>query len=59
MGTNETPTQNSEGAYEISNAGELYWFAGLVNGTLTDGTKQNISANAVLTADIAVNKKRF
>ena len=38
--------------YEISNAGQLYWFAGLVNGTLTDGTSQNKSANAVLTADI-------
>ncbi|MEI3162303.1 MAG: dockerin type I repeat-containing protein [Lachnospirales bacterium] len=58
-GSYETPTQNSEGAYEISNAGELYWFAGLVNGTLTDGTKQNISANAVLTADIVVNKNVF
>ncbi|MCI6580749.1 MAG: hypothetical protein MSH15_01955, partial [Oscillospiraceae bacterium] len=38
--------------YEIGNAGQLYWFAGLVNGTLTDGTPQNQSANAVLTADI-------
>ena len=41
--------------YEISNAGQLYWFAGLVNGTLS-GTKQNASANAVLTTDIVVNK---
>lgn len=44
-------------AYEIGNAGQLYWFAGLVNGTLTDGTAQNLGANAVLTADIKVNKK--
>ena len=58
-GSYETPTQNSKGTYEISNAGELYWFAGLVNGTLTDGTEQNISANAVLTADIVVNKNVF
>ena len=58
-GSYETPTQNSEGTYEISNAGELYWFAGLVNGTLTDGTEQNTSANAVLTADIVVNKNIF
>ena len=41
--------------YEISNAGQLYWFAGLVNGTLS-GVAQNTSANAVLTADIVVNK---
>ena len=41
--------------YEISNAGQLYWFAGLVNGTLS-GVTQNKSANAVLTKDIVVNK---
>ena len=41
--------------YEISNAGQLYWFAGLVNGTLS-GETQNTSANAVLTADIVVSK---
>ena len=58
-GIYQVPTQNTEGAYVISNAGELYWFAGLVNGTLTDGTEQNTSANAVLTADIVVNKNIF
>lgn len=42
--------------YEISNAGELYWFAGLVNGTLAD-VAQNTDAYAVLTADITVNEK--
>ena len=41
--------------YEISNAGQLYWFAGLVNGTL-DGVVQNTSANAILTANITVNE---
>ena len=41
--------------YEIGNAGQLYWFAGLVNDTLS-GVEQNVSANAVLTADIVVNK---
>ena len=41
--------------YEISNAGQLYWFAGLVNGTL-DGVEQNTLANAVLTANITVNE---
>ncbi|MDD6603378.1 MAG: leucine-rich repeat protein [Eubacteriales bacterium] len=45
-----------ESPYEISSAGELYWFAGLVNGTLTDGTAKNTSANAKLTADITVNR---
>ena len=41
--------------YEISNAGQLYWFAGLVNGTL-DGVEQNALANAILTANITVNE---
>ena len=39
--------------YEIGKAGQLYWFAALVNGT--DGLTQNLGANAVLTADITVN----
>ena len=43
-----------KGYYEISNAGQLFWFAGLVNGTL-DGVAQNASANAILTADIDLN----
>jgi len=34
-----------ETVYEISNAGQLYWFAGLVNGTL-DGVEQNTLATA-------------
>ncbi len=46
---------SKEAVYEIRNAGQLYWFAGLVNGTLT-GVDQNTSANAVLTADIVVNE---
>ena len=41
--------------YEIGNVGQLYWFAALVYGTLTDGTAQNNTAKAVLTADITVN----
>lgn len=43
------------GYYAIENAGQLYWFAGLVNGTL-GYVSQNTSANAVLTTDIIVNK---
>ena len=42
---------NYAGYYAIENAGQLYWFAGLVNGTL-DGVTQNKAENAVLTADI-------
>lgn len=41
--------------YQITSAAELYWFAGVVNGTLTDGTKQKSNANAVLKADIRIN----
>ena len=44
-----------ENVYEISNAGQLYWFAGLVNGTL-DGVEQNKLANAILTANITANE---
>lgn len=45
--------------YLISSTGELFWFAGLVNGTLTDGTQQNKSAHARLTADITLNEGTF
>lgn len=41
--------------YQIFTAAELYWFAALVNGTLTDGTAQNKGACAKLMADITVN----
>ena len=43
---------STDNAYEISNAGQLLWFAGLVNGTLTDGTTQNKAANAKVMCDI-------
>lgn len=45
-----------DGVYQISNEVQLYWFAGLVNGTLTDGSGSDKSAKAVLTADITVNR---
>ena len=57
-GTPSQPTQGdgtAEKPYQISSAAELYWFAGLVNGTLTDGPAQNTAAHAVLTADITIN----
>lgn len=42
---------NEDNVYEISNAGQLMWFAGLVNGTLKD-VAQNQSANAILKNDL-------
>lgn len=58
--TTITPTKpengngTAENPYQITSAAELYWFAGLVNGTLTDVTK-NSSACAKLINDITVN----
>lgn len=48
---------NSDSVYEISNAGQLYWFASLVNGDKThaDFDSQNGAASAVLVNDIVVN----
>ena len=46
---------SSSNPYQISTAAHLYWFAGLVNGKLTDGTAKNTAACAKLTANITVN----
>lgn len=46
-----TPEQIN-GVYQIKTANNLFWFAALVNGTLTDGTTQNAAASAVLTTNI-------
>ena len=56
VGGFQEPSQ-VDGVYQISTAGELYWFTALVNGNglLTDGTPPNNSAHAVLTSDITVN----
>ena len=45
--------------YQISTAEELAWFAGLVNGTLTDGSAQNTGAYGVLTEDIHLYEKEL
>ena len=50
----ENGNDTAENPYQITSAAELYWFAGLVNGTLTDVTK-NSSACAKLMNDITVN----
>lgn len=50
--------KNEESYYEIDNAGQLFWFAGLVNGdekVCTDDVTQNAGACATLTANITVN----
>ena len=41
--------------YQISSREELYWFARLVNGKL-ENEEKDVSANAILTADIIVNE---
>lgn len=41
------PAEGDGGAdtpYEIGTPGELFWFAALVNGTLSDGTPKNAAA---------------
>ena len=52
------PAAPKAGGYQIANAGQLYWVAGLVNGDASvcvgDVTK-NTAANAVLTENITVN----
>ena len=47
--THYQPATNNNGTYEISNAGQLYWFADKVN----NGTQ---IVDAILTKDIVVNK---
>ncbi len=56
-GTPKEPTGSGTAAepYQIGTAEELYWFAGLVNGTL-NGVEKDTDANAVLTADITINE---
>ena len=48
---------DNDGVYEIGNAGQLYWFAALVNGDkrVIKEAGENASKNAVLTKDITVN----
>lgn len=55
-----TPPTTGDGSvenpYQISSREELYWFAGLVNGTLPEGGGKKLSANAILTKNIIVNE---
>ena len=52
--TTSTIPEKVSGAYQLKTAEDLYWFAGLVNGTL-ENVEQEASANAVLCNDITVN----
>ena len=45
------PPQEVDGVYQIDSVTDLFWFAGLVNGTLED-VEQDTAASAVLTANI-------
>ena len=49
-----TPGKNADGCYAISDAGELYGFAAMVNGMTGDLADREVCA--VLTQDIVVNK---
>lgn len=48
---------NGQPVYEISNAGQLFWFAALVNGNseIAPTVERPCDANAILTADIDLN----
>lgn len=52
-----TPKQ-VDGVYQIGTANDLFWFAGLVNGTL-ENVEQDTAASAVLTADIDLSGKTW
>ena len=54
MPTQPSGNGTADSLYQIGTPEELYWFAALVNGTLTD-VDQNTSACAVLVSDITVN----
>ena len=51
----QTKVMDGKEYYVLTNADELYWFAGLVNGTLGDGNETKADANALLANDITVN----
>ena len=52
------PPQEVDGVYQIDSVTDLFWFAGLVNGTL-ENVEQDTAASAVLTADIDLSGKTW
>ena len=57
----QSATLSSNGVYEISNAGQLFWFASLVNGDSThaDFDEQKTDAQAILVADINLEDREW
>ncbi|MGN0462945.1 MAG: hypothetical protein ACI4HZ_10955 [Ruminococcus sp.] len=55
------PATLNSGVYQITNGGNLFWFASLVNNDSThaDFDKQNTSANAVLVKDINLESREW
>lgn len=60
-GQYQPATLNSNGVYEITNAGNLFWFASLVNGERVhaDFGEQDASAKAVLVSDIDLEGREW
>lgn len=60
-GSYQPAVLNSNGVYEISNAGQFFWFASLVNGDKTHAEfdSQNSAANAVLVKDIDLESREW
>ena len=56
-GTKPVGEGTQEEPYQISTADDLFWFAGLVNGTL-EGVAKNTAACAVLTTNITISEGR-
>lgn len=56
----EPAEKNENGSYEISNVGQLFWFAALVNGDNTYAVfdSQDAAASATLTTDIIIPNER-
>lgn len=55
------PAAEVNGVYQIANAGNLFWFAALVNGDKThaDFAAQDAAADAVLTGTIHLNEREW
>ena len=55
------PARLADGVYQIENAGQLFWFAALVNGDTNqeDITQANPAANAVLTTDLDLSGREW
>jgi len=52
--TGTSAPESADGVYQLKTADDLYWFAGLVNGSLSD-VEQDVNASAVICNDIQVN----